>query len=497
MNKSSNHMQASPELSSEEQNLQKLFQAADVAAAPSAALSGRVARLSAQHQKKLQHRHSRRRVVRRSVALCGAVTLVLFTIRATPFVMAELFIRRVEAAVSKVHSVHVVMWKSLENGERVRISELWQQGGSFRMESWPEETTGRTRQVQILRTGKLWTYSPKSNKVTVQRQKALFGTGDPDFSGTGIIRELTRVSMARNSLRVNTEYTTANGQPARRIHIQTTGPMESYRVSLLVDDASDLPVTMSMEVTQVSTGKVLKMVSNFGFNRPLQAKLFEPAFPKSVRLLDLDKDKEEWRKRLAKGIASRKVGERTIVIRDVRVNKEGHVFVLYTAGRKLVGKRFYELKKQGFDDFTDWTVESWHDDRGTQYDRSQESPFVPTREIQLNPLNPLPNGFVYNGEKLEGLWLVPLKPQRFPRPTRLTFTMRINPRPWRLLNNNELHTQREGRTVTFTLPIHTREPDLVPDYMRHMNQGPWNDKEVLRAQNRVRHPFRQIPGQTQ
>jgi outer membrane lipoprotein-sorting protein len=491
MNKTSNHkMQASLELTIEEQKLQQLFQAA-VVDEPSPAISQRVAHMAAQHQVKHQRRQNRRRVARRSLALCGAVALVFFAIRATPFIMAELLISRVEAAVGKVQSAHVKTWKILVNGERVRTGETWQEGRLHRFENWPEVSTGLRREVRIFRNGKMWTYEPESNKVTLKRQESPYGARNVDLTGSGLLRELTSVSATRTSMSVTTEHTNANGQPARRVRIKTTGRHESYDIVMLVEDRTDLPISLELGVLHEQSGRKSTTVMEFDFNKPLSAKLFEPNFPQTTRLLDYDKGEAEWRKRLAKGIFSRRVGERTIVIRDVRANKEGHIFVLYTAGRKLIGAPFGELTKQGFMDLTDWTIDGWRDNRGTLYNRPQYSPFVPTREIQFNLANPQPNGFVYNGEKLEGLWLIPRKPQRSWRPIQITLTLRINPRPWQPLKNHEHNKTRERRTVTFTIPVAVRESHLVPDYMRYMQQGPGSDEEVLSAQFRVRHPFEQ------
>jgi WD40 repeat protein/outer membrane lipoprotein-sorting protein len=468
MNKSSDRKnQATPERNTEEQKLQRLFQMADVHGAPSAALSRRVTLLAAQNLEKQQRRHGSQRVLKRGLAICAAAALLFCVIRATPFVMAELFIRRVEAAVGKVQSAHIITWKVLENGERVRTTETWQQNSLYRSESWPEEVTGRRREIKIFRDGKLWTYEPELNKVTLRRQNTPYGTEDADLTGTGLIRTFTKASVMKTSMSVTTEHTNFNGQPARRVRIKTTGRYESYDTRILVDDSTDLPISVDMEVLQEQSGKKLTIVAEFDFNRPLTAELFEPTFPKTARLFDYDNGKEEWRKRLATGIASRKVGERTIVIRDFQVNDEGDVFMLYTAGKRPDDS--FRATGQGYAG-KDWKI-SLTDEFGTHYESATpQTSFQPMSGNGVASVGH-PDGYTFEGERLEGDCWIPLSPQSHKKPRRFTVTFNIN--------RKNLHGQWEGpelkanlsETVKFTFPVDRPTTAVVPDYMPYMFIG--------------------------
>jgi outer membrane lipoprotein-sorting protein len=446
----------------QEEKLEALLQDAAGNATPSEKLQRRVAAMAAQHEEKQVRRQSRARVMKRSFALCAAAAFAFIAVRATPFVMAELFLRRVEAAVEKVQSAHTTTWKITEDGKRVKIQEMWQQAGQYRIESWPEEATGRRRQVQIFRAGQMWTYEPQLDKVTLRRTSSPFGTGFPDLTGTGMIREFTRHTM-KNTMSVTKEDARINGQPAQRIRVKTTGDMESYDVAVLVDKATDLPVSAEMEVVQMSTGKKLRSASEFEFNRLLEAKLFEPDFPSTARFVDAEKGKEEWRRRLAKGIASRKIGERTVVVRDLQVNEDGHVFLLYTAGRKFYGDKFAEFDKAGWIDASDWRVRLT-DNRGTEYVPSSLI-FQPTTESMGKlPRSPF-NNLVFNGEKLEGMWWVPVQPQRPWKPRRFTVTFHIPQTPWRAVHKKDAWTEAPRMTVTFPIRVSRPASAFVPDYM--------------------------------
>src|SRR2546423_8403581 len=92
-------------------------------------------------------------------------------------------------------------------------------------------------------------------------------------------------------------------------------------------------------------GWTTRMLSEPRYNDPLPAALFEPRFPKSAQILEPARDRRNWEKRLRPGIDRKHVGDREIVIRDLQVNAEGDVFLLYTAGARPS------------DGWQDWSVE--------------------------------------------------------------------------------------------------------------------------------------------
>src|SRR5205823_4840962 len=118
-----------------------------------------------------------------------------------------------------------------------------------------------------------------------------------------------------------------NGRPARRLLVDLR--REPGRLAILEDTATDLPIRMEAQ-RQSAAGWVASMVWEFTFNEPLPAALFRPDFPRAA-LVNLDVEQRRWRERLARGLAQQAVGDRTIVIRDLQVNAEGDLFLLYSA----------------------------------------------------------------------------------------------------------------------------------------------------------------------
>src|SRR5262249_48367725 len=158
---------------------------------------------------------------------------------------------------------------------------------------------------------------------------------------------------------------------------------ERERTLLFVDAATDLPVRGEQQLD--TDGQwVTQSTIEQRYNETLTARLFVPEFPKSARLFDVDASRQLSEPRRAKGSTSGRVGDRTIVIRDLKVNAAGDVFLLYTAGGRP-GDRWQ-----------DWSVDL-KDDLGTHYLPSEG--FYPYMEG--GPAGWW-HGFVFQGVKLEG-----------------------------------------------------------------------------------------------
>src|SRR5205085_10005525 len=181
-------------------------------------------------------------------------------------------------------------------------------------------------------------------------------------------------------------------------------------------------------------------------NEPLPATLFEPVFPKTTRRVEVEAEQRQWGARLGRGLARRSFGDRTIVLRDLQVNAAGDLFLLYTIG-KFPG-----------DTTRDWSVEV-ADDLGTHYRPSGYllQPFAQAQPPQL------PNGYVFNGEKPEGDWWVPLEAVRAWKPRRFKVTFHVA-----LTNSRgQDHAAPPARPVgvAFTIRLERPESALVPAYM--------------------------------
>lgn len=444
-----------------EERLRAALSQAYPAMQPSPQLRARVAEMAAAHAVRAARQRTVRLRLRAGLGITGAAALLALMVVMWPRVVLAQVLRRMDAAMGGAQSVHIMAWRVNSDGSRTKESETWHRDGLWRMENWPIEETGQSRRVEVFADGKLWSYQPQFDRVTLKRQAGPSGQQPGGFTGTALIRTFTHASW-HDKVSVQTENVQAEGRAARRVHIQTSGAIEVHDIVLLVDAATDLPIRAQIEVTSVYTGKHLNLLAEFRFDETLPATLFKPDFPKTAHLVDLDRDKEEWRQRLAKGIARRKVGDRTIVIRDLQVNAEGHAFLLYTAGKRrddsFRGGTGYAGK--------DWAVDLT-DEFGTEYERVI-GVFQPAAGGDGNAQSNRPNGYSFNNERLEGDWWIPREAQQPWKPRRFTLTFRVNP--------TNLHGDWDGpvlkmslsATTSFTLPVERPAVALVPDYMPYM-----------------------------
>lgn len=440
--------------------LQMLLSEAYPARELSTRLRQRITDRAAQHELRTLRRARRRRSLRTGIGLAGAVLALVMLIVEWPTLVAAQALRRMAAAVTDVRSAHFVAWRIADDGTRTKESETWYQNGQWRIE---QRHPNRT---QVFTAGRLWSYEPEAAKVTVRRREGPFSYNPSGFTLSSMMSDYTRwgwtdkISMLDNTM--------VHGRSARQVSLEHNNGMEMDRSLLLVDAATDLPLRCDTTVRS-NDGRGLRVVTEFDFNGPLMAALFEPRFPRSAHVFDSDRGQEEWRQKLAKGIARQRVGDRSIVIRDLQVNAEGNVFLLFTAGKYLS------------DEFnSDWRV-SIQDDRGTTYQRPNAF-FLPTMS---RPHPGLPNGYVFGKERLEGDWWTPIEPQRPWQPRRFTVIYHVNSRNV----HGSLPEQRTldyAVTASFTIPVQRPACSVVPDYMPYMATGLYPEIDVLRANARAR-----------
>lgn len=451
----------------EEQLLRDLLTETFPTESPSAALSERIAAMAAETDAK---RHfeavapspkKRSFVPRFRLALSAATVMFLLTgaVLVAPRVMTTQALARVEAAMAKVNSVHMVAY-IIKDGKRVKSNETWFQNGQWRIQN---EAAGH---FQLYKEGRSWSYDPVANIVTVNsKPDGPFSHSPSGFTLAAMLHDLETMGQKPKVIGRSTE--TIDGKTMERVELETVSNYETTRVTLVVDPETDLPSRMEF-TSRTRYGKEGSGVMEMSFNEPLAQSLFEPKFERAPRFIDIARQQKEWNSRLEKGIASKKAGERTITINDVRVNKRGAVFVLYTAGKKP-GDQFSD----GENRFAgrDWKI-TLTDSLGTRYQWIDAGDFIVEQ----------PKPRLVNGARLEGDWWVPEvapEPGQFWHPR--TFTLRFE------LNPKNLHGAGEGQkpfaadyslVTKFDVPVAASSDGLVPEAVHGLDLG-LSDTTVL------------------
>ncbi|MBC8104028.1 MAG: WD40 repeat domain-containing protein, partial [Cytophagales bacterium] len=433
---------------------------------PSAALRARVAAHAARAGKRsdggvvsvterTQTRWRRPAVLRWGTAVAAAFAVSTAAVVAWPQWVAAKALQRMEVAIGDVRNAHTVFWDFAPDGTPAKKRESWFQGSSVRSEETEQAPGGeaRLKQVQLYANGKYWTYSPQENQVTFRRKDGFAHYNASGFSIAAMQHDYARWGW-KDKIRVLGE-TIVEGRAARQVTIEKEEPAGETRLRILADPKTDLPFRMEMRL-KTEAGWRTMFTGEMRYNTPLDtARVFVPDFPRAARRMDLDAEQAHLRERLAQGLAEKSAsGSRRVVLRDLRVNKEGDVFLLYTAGKRLGDAFGSGLCWAG----RDWTV-TVTDDLGNRY--------VPHANRLLSG-DPLPgeelSALVYGGERLEGEAWTPEAHQRSPwRPRQFTITFHLDPR--NLHGDHGTDTKAQlSETVTFFLPVRHPNTALVPDY---------------------------------
>jgi hypothetical protein len=163
---------------------------------------------------------------------------------------------------------------------------------------------------------------------------------------------------------------------------------------------------------------------------------------RGVRIYDLRAYGAQVGSRFARPLANKRFATRTIALRDVQVNRDGDLFILYTDGSTPKKNRLV---------FPDSIPV---DDRGTTYTGTAGGiePFMYHENPQLS------RGMVVDGEVMQGFCVVPLVPvtplPTSALPTKVTITFGFTER-----QGNKTFS---GRT-RFTVPVRRTE-SLLPTY---------------------------------
>jgi outer membrane lipoprotein-sorting protein len=441
--------------------LRSSLTAAYLSTEPSDAFRHRVREEAARRGEIALRRIQRQGRVRLSLTFAGVAMLTVLAAISWPTLVAAQTLYRMESVMNDARSAHSTLWNVDRDGTRMKFNEMWYQAGMWRMEkSDPQE-------VQIFSDGKLWAYDPTAQEVRVQSRPGPFAYNSSGFSLSAYMHDIARWGW-HDKIRLDGE-TVVNGRSVRRVIIDR----DVERVLLLVDAQTDLPFSFEVQ-RKTDLGTEVGMVGTIEYNTPLAPSLFVPDFPKTARVIDLDHGKRDWQQRLAAGVASRRVADRTIIVRDLQVNEQGDVFLLYTADKFP-------------DDIKDWNV-SISDEHGTRYLPHQDmfQPFTQFASAD-GPTRPgMWQGYMFGGVKLEGNWWTPAEPQTSSTSHHLILTFHVAPKNehggWTEMWKDGHSHPLPALSETLALTLETDRPGcvLTPDYMPYMG---WQGGGGLRAEN--------------
>ena len=333
-------------------------------------------------------------------------------------------------------------------------SKVFIQDGKWRQ----DYERGDVRFVQIRAAGKFWDYDPAKQVAAFQKVTA---KTPPAFGGFDVDQFRASLQAALASDRnEDLGIVQENGRAFQKVAFST--PISSLigreaqqgRLLLTIDRDQALPHVIETQLRRNGVW-VTQIRSEFDFVHPVQADDFRIT-DKNVRIVDLDAYGATVGRRFARPLAQKVFPARTIALRDIQVNRDGDVFVLYTDGSTR------DKDAHSYPEISDSLATVYAGTAGGI------EPFMYHQEKEMS------RGITIGNEILRGECIVPIAPLTGAWKPR-TFTIRISVQ-------EKVGARAVTRDAKFTISVAKPTTTLLPDYsgdLATLCLAGGNEKEYL------------------
>ena len=405
----------------------------------------------------LRSRHQHRKRIRRAlVGSIATIAIVAGVAVAGPSAFAHYRIQRIAGSMDDCQSAILTSFIIGQDGSSKLDHTIF-----YSKEKWRIE---RNRSIQVYSNPNLWVFQPSLNQVTKQHEPdGPFAYNSSGFSIRAMLADESRFQW-HNKTTVSSG--TLDGKPAEILIIEEHNfPSRSV---IYADPKTHMPIEMTQE--SVKGGKwVVDGYSTFKINSKIDPTLFEPNFPSTAKVIDLNQLRDRWAKQLEKPLGEIISKTSKIVIRDISVNSRGHLFIVFTDGETVANRDAYARSmrenrlQRHYHRNPDWHVKTAS---GTEYFRADQfQPYI--NRVNHHGLESIS---LKDGQVLQGTWLVPTKVNLF-RSEAFTLSCTM---PW----TEEVSTAWETRIL---------KPDckMIPEWMLVCATGPRNSEDVLKAEKNL------------
>ena len=400
-----------------------------------------------------QHKTRTKRAIVGSVA---TVTVVLGAVVVGPPAYAHYRIQRIAGSMDDCQSAILTSFVVDQDGSSKLDHTIYYSKGKWRIE--------RNRSVHVYSRPTLWIYQASLNQLTKQLEPD--GPFAYNSSGMSIRAMLADESRFQWNNKTTVSSGTLDGKPCEILVIEEHNfPSRSV---IYADPNTHMPIEMTEE--NVKGGKwVVDGYSTFKINPKIDPKLFEPNFPSSSKVIDMDHLRNDWAKKLEKPLGEIHSKTGKIVIRDISVNSRGHIFVVFTDGETVANRDAYARSmrqnrlQSHYHRNPDWNVRTT---AGTEYFRADNfQPYI--NRVNHHGLEYIS---LHDGQVLQGTWLIPIRSNSVPTGLlKLSCTM-----PW----TEEVSTVWETRILK-------ADCKMIPEWMLVCASGPRNSEDVLKAEKNL------------
>ena len=261
-----------------------------------------------------------RRKLRLAFGAVGGVFALAGLVFLTPRAVAYAEFQRIEAAADSLPQWRLTTYTPDLNGNLVNSGETWCRNGQVR----DEREFG---QVVLLRS---------VNSVVEYHKGADHAVRSPSSDTSGQVKKLSgfiqELQHTTNLLGLSVEReTTVEGRHATRVSALSKN--EPVRISIYADSQTDVPFLGLVEAKSEHGWRIERKIVIDA--TPFDVSGISFGLPHGVRIIDRSAMQAEWREKLGKPIATYPATSKwsALEIRDVWVNRDGIVFVMYTNGR--------------------------------------------------------------------------------------------------------------------------------------------------------------------
>ena len=323
-------------------------------------------------------------------------------------------------------------------GKKKAVKETWYASGKLRSDF----LSSHEHLVELVEKNRRWLYYPHLKVATWQRDtNTIKWIADAESEAQNATEAGMRL-LRREPGVVDEGEVVLEGRRFRRL-TQTTTQKEGLlhgevRSESLVDLQERRLARVELQRHGFGGWKTRVRLEYYA-NSQTPEGFFEPTFPRA-KIYNLDAFGAEVGRRFARPLAVKKFASRTIVLRDVQVNSEGDIFVLFTDGA-----RENKPHKEGsmFDIPTDSLKTKYTGTAGAM-------------EPYMEMSNGKERGLTVNGNMMHGTCFTLAKPLVGKwRPRTLQIPIHFN---------EQVGKKYYTRSANFTIPIARPRTALLPDY---------------------------------
>lgn len=408
-----------------------------------------------------------RRRIRLTSLTAGVAGLAIGGVVLRPKIAFAYTLYRVESALKDQAVSTYRTWIIEADGSKTPGYSISTRGQEVRIDRGRETLLYTNHQRWIYQAGSgIATFEPSPDNA-LDRMKVT--------TGSALLREISSFGWL-SPMDVEEE----NGQ----IVASVIGKSERTRLRLWIDEDTDLPLRTEIQSPSRGGWKT-EEVGEFGFGTSVDAGLFKPNFPSGTRVVDKGAMERELRSRWSTPLMSVQENGDGMDIRDVQVNAEGDVFVLFTS-RRVGG----EVQVAGAN--------------GEAYLSAE--PFDGSQEWTSGRVD----GFTFPGGRLRGALFVPAEPSTW-RPKAITIiaapesTQAMIPASaghkviihgkeyigWSASEIEAYRKQHGGSPAdvakrTLTMRFETPNCEVLPAYMDFLPQGIQSETDLARREAKAR-----------